>query len=194
MIEDFKNKSGRWVRSKRFNGKCHHTRSDYRWSNMRNRCIEGGFCQIRNPTYVGCTMSENFQDFQFFVEWSRNQIGYQIEGYDLDKDILVLGNKEYHENKCVFIPHELNAFLKPPIGKLNLLPGVTLFQGRYVAQISIGGANHYLGLFSTEIEANNKYAQAKKDEAERWYNRLKIGEFLVDTKVLLALERIINVK
>ena len=29
-----------------------------------------------------------------------------------DKDIIQKGNKEYHPDKCVFLPREINSFLK----------------------------------------------------------------------------------
>lgn len=79
------------------------TESGSVWYDMRNRCKINGSIQNRQPRYIGCTMSENFKDFQFFVEWHIKQIGFGLKDYQIDKDLLISGNKEYHEDKCVFI-------------------------------------------------------------------------------------------
>lgn len=164
------------------NGKCQHTRSDLTWANMRNRCKNDG---IVYPSYVGCAMSENFKDFQYFVNWHRNQIGYSLPDYDLDKDILYAGNLLYSESTCVKIPHFLNTFTKGQTRvKDGLKQGVTEFKGRYMSQISIDGVNKYLGLFATEDLAHEVYVNAKEAEAKRWYLRLIAKEFIVDQRVI----------
>lgn len=87
------------------------TREARLWYDMMNRCESGGKCQARQPAYVGCFTSTLFQDFQLFAGWCHSQVGFGLKGHQLDKDILVEGNKEYSEDVCVFVPQELNKFL-----------------------------------------------------------------------------------
>lgn len=163
-------------------GKCQHTRSDLTWSNMRNRCKNDG---IVYPSYAGCSMSENFKDFQFFAEWHQHQIGYALPNYDIDKDILIPGNKVYSETTCVKVPHYLNMFISSQTRvKGPLKQGVTEFKGKFMSQTRVEGKNIYLGLFATEEMAHTVYVEAKQQEARRWYKRLCNGEFIVDPRVI----------
>lgn len=74
------------------------TISGQRWANMNLRCKVGGYIQLKRTTYVGVT--NGFENFQTFVEWSSRQIGYNC-GWELDKDILSKGNKIYSAQHCV---------------------------------------------------------------------------------------------
>jgi hypothetical protein len=131
-------------------------------------------------------VSDNFKDFQYFTNWHVRAAGYGIDGYALDKDILVKGNKVYHENRCVLVPHSLNTFLtarKALRGEYAI--GVTRLRGRkFVAQVHIAGITKHLGVFTTESEAYEVYKGAKEAEARRWHERLKAGEFIVDERVI----------
>ena len=80
------------------------------WQNMLQRCYSDTF-QKKQPTYEGCEASENFLYYEYFYEWCQNQIGFSNQGWHLDKDLLIKGNKVYSESTCVFIPSEINAIL-----------------------------------------------------------------------------------
>lgn len=114
-VPDFKDAAGQWVKGYGLCGTGYITRAYQSWNRVRDRCKIGGKYQQRKPTYIGCTMTENFEDFQFFAEWVQAQVGYSCNGYQLDKDILVAGNKVYGENTCVFVPQQLNMFLVAPV-------------------------------------------------------------------------------
>lgn len=87
-----------------FNG---NTTSEYgAWKRMLERCYLPSR-QLNQPTYVGCTVDSEWHNFQTFAHWYCNQIDYG-KGYDLDKDILVYGNKIYGPDTCVLVPHVIN--------------------------------------------------------------------------------------
>jgi len=95
------------------------------WKSMLTRCYNTKY-QEGKPTYIGCSVSENFKNYSYFHEWCQNQIGFGNVDFQLDKDLLHKGNKEYNENTCVFIPIETNSVLTKRQLDRGLLPiGVT---------------------------------------------------------------------
>ena len=156
------------------------------FTNIKDRCKVGGLQQKLHPRYIGCTMSTNFQNEQFFANWCQEQIGYGFEKYHIDKDILTLGNKEYHEDKCVFVPQELNLFLTASNASRGACPqGVWLHKpsGKFLTSISIDGVRKRLGGYQTCEQASVVYAAAKNAEGQRWHKRLLNKEFIVDPRV-----------
>lgn len=77
------------------------------WNDMLKRCYSPK-CQLAQPTYAGCYVDEKWHTFSIFRKWMQQQPWH---GNQLDKDILVLGNKKYCEQLCVFVPKALNVFL-----------------------------------------------------------------------------------
>lgn len=186
-MEDVKDTIGLWIKYYSVSGERFRTKSYSRWNSMRLRCATGGKYQKKFQTYTGCTLSDNFKDFQFFTEWHRWQVGYNLDGYNLDKDILFSGNKTYGEDVCVLVPSALNSFLTArDYLRGNYPQGVSFHKAtqKFIAQISINGKRTHLGLYSTPDEAAEAYKAAKEAEARRWCERLKAGEFIVDPRVI----------
>ena len=119
----------------------------------------------RKPYYIGCHMSENFKDFDFFAEWCNLQKGFDNEDYQLDKDLLVKGNKCYSEETCVFLPRRINQALttrKADRGELPL--GVTwsgISAAPYLAKCRTFAGNES-GNFETPEEAFMAYKWMKE--------------------------------
>lgn len=180
---------GKWVHYEIHGGRLDTTRAYQIWQSMKSRCNPDGANQQRHPNYIGCIMSENFKDFQFFAEWCHKQVGYGLEGYEIDKDILVPGNKLYSEDNCVFVPRALNVFLTSrSLHRGNYPQGVCLDRGKFHAQLSINGKKKTLGRFLTLEEAVQAYNKVKEQTAKDWANRLRHGEFIVDERVIKLLE------
>ena len=149
------------------------------WQRMLERCYSDGF-KKKNPTYIDCEVSENFKSYEYFYEWCYKQIGFCVGGFELDKDLLLKGNKVYSENTCIFIPAEINLLLiKRDASRGEHLIGVSWCKRdkAFVAQVSRNkGKTERLGYFKTEIEAFNTYKKAKevfvKEVAEKWKSQI----------------------
>ena len=76
------------------------------WRNMLERCYSIKF-QERQPTYKGCSVSEGWKIFSNFRTWMVTQ---DWTDKQLDKDLLLEGNKVYSENTCVFVTRMVNSF------------------------------------------------------------------------------------
>ena len=153
------------------------------WNNMLERCYSDT-SKKRNPTYIGCEVSDNFKSYEYFYEWCHKQIGFGVEGngnpFQLDKDLLIKGNKVYSEYSCVFIPTEINSLLT----KREALRGTHLIgvswsktNKAFMAQVNKNkGKSEHLGFFNTEIEAFNAYKVAKesfvKEQAEKYKSQI----------------------
>ena len=83
--------------------KCPYYRA---WNSMLNRCYSAKY-QDRNPTYSGCTVSEEWLTLSRFKAWMEAQ---NWEGKQLDKDLLFDGNKVYSADTCVFVTRMVNMF------------------------------------------------------------------------------------
>jgi len=84
-----------------------HTKEYKLWFAMLSRAYSEIYHK-KEPSYISCSVSDNFKNFQYFAEWCNNQIGFGLEDWQLDKDILVKGNKVYSEDTCCFVPRRIN--------------------------------------------------------------------------------------
>ena len=149
------------------------------WHSMLRRCYSDT-CKKKQPTYEGCEVSDNFKSYEYFYEWCNEQIGFNNEGWHLDKDLLIKGNKVYSESTCVFIPAEVNALLtKCTNSRGEHLIGVYWYKRdkAFVARVNKSkGGREYLGSFNTEIEAFNAYKTTKesfiKEQAEKYKSQI----------------------
>ena len=76
------------------------------WASMIKRCYYEKYQELR-PTYKGCSVCPEWISFMNFRKWMMAQ---DWEGKQLDKDLLVLGNKVYSANTCVFVDQTTNNF------------------------------------------------------------------------------------
>jgi hypothetical protein len=144
-----------------------------RWKGMIDRCYNKKQLK-RKPTYLGCSVAEEWHNFQVFSEWYEENHNSEImQGFALDKDILKKGNKIYSSETCCFVPEDINnLFIKPNRKTKSLPQGVSARNGRYRAYL---GSSH-LGVFDTIEEAFQAYKTAKeehiKEMADEWKDRI----------------------
>ena len=153
------------------------------WCNMLRRCYSDVY-KKKSPTYECCEVSNKFKNYEYFYEWCNKQIGFGVNGngnqFQLDKDLLIKGNKVYSESTCVFIPVEINLLLnKRTASRGEYLIGVYWNKraNAFVSRVRKNkGKQEWLGCFNTEIEAFNTYKEAKeafvKEQANKWKSQI----------------------
>lgn len=174
---------GKYKRSYFKDGKNHKTSEYELWKNMLARCHSPVMNKLR-PRYVGCSVSENFKNFQWFAEWCNNQIGFNQPDFQLEKDILFKNNKIYSEDTCRFVPRSVNMLLaKSNASRTDLPIGVRLspkgdkyyaYCGNLHSKDTKGKG--FVGAFDTVTEAFNAYKKKKEElivyEASKWYGKI----------------------
>ena len=153
-----------------------HTKEYNLWMNMLRRCYSDKY-QKKQPTYKGCEVSDNFKSYEYFYEWCHKQIGFNNEGWQLDKDLLIKGNKVYSEDFCVFIPSDINLLLtKSTASRGEYLIGIYWSKTHKAFKAQVGknkGGREYLGSFKTELEAYNAYKIAKESFVKEQASKFK---------------------
>lgn len=130
------------------------------WMNMLKRCYDESV-RHKFPTYKNCTVCKEWLSFSVFREWFYENY---IEGYSLDKDILVKGNKLYSPSTCCFVPKEINAMLTKGDAIRGKLPlGVEQIGRKFLSRITINKKNVSLGLYDTPEEAFHIYKKEKEN-------------------------------
>lgn len=145
-----------------------HTKAYATWKNMIRRCYSAPY-QIEMPTYVGCTVSDEWLDYQNFAEWFYNQ-DYSGSNYHLDKDILHPKNKVYGAETCALVPSQINTVLNNCKSCRGDLPqGVDYHKatGMYRVRVNINGKEKHLGVFNCIKKASEAYKQAKEANVKR---------------------------
>lgn len=167
------------------NGKL--TKAYTAWTSMLRRC----HCPkalSRDPTYIGCSVCAEWLHFPTFEEWFNKN---HIEGWHLDKDLLITGNKVYGPETSVFTPRSINVLFNDHGRARGDYPiGVTFYKrdGKFKAQLNIDGKLKHLGYFDSPYEAHLVYLIAKKANVLRMANewRDKISDKLYDALIRKA--------
>lgn len=150
--------------SYRKDGKMIHHPAYRAWFNMINR--------VHNEVnYSDCTISEEWRHFSSFLAWWEDN--YK-EGYQLDKDIISPGNREYGPSTCIYVPAWMNAKEAKSRNGRGKLPGVTFDHrlGKYKAQRDAGD-DRYLGYFDTAEAAHAAWvADGGQERRDIWLEKL----------------------
>lgn len=164
----------------------HTTKYKSIWSGMLERCYSKKRHK-NNQSYIGCSVSEEWHNFQNFVKWYKENYNPEtMKGWQLDKDILIKGNKVYSPETCAFVPQTINSlFIKCDINRGNTPIGVfELESGKFSASMNRYGKLLHLGTFKTIEEAFYSYKTAKesyiKEVADKWKDK-------IDSKVYQAM-------
>lgn len=137
-----------------------------KWRDMLYRCYHASM-QTKFPTYVGCSVCEEWLTFSSFKAWMIQQ---DWEGKVLDKDILILGNKIYSPDNCVFVNSKVNLFISERVRNRGQWPiGVSWhnrdskFRARGGSVVT--GKDVCIGYFDTPEEAHKAWLAFKLKQA-----------------------------
>lgn len=152
------------------------------WRGMIGRCYHRTENRkIAYKRYEGCNVSDFFKYYSNFYEWANNQVGFGIPDFDLDKDLLLKGNKNYSEEFCVFLPSEVNTAIQSNRSDRGSYPiGVSYHKkaGGFTARMRRNNKDIYIGIYKTPDEAFLNYKKNKEEYlvylANKW--RYKIDE------------------
>lgn len=152
------------------------------WKDMLKRCYSTKYKE-RNPTYKGCTVSDDWQTFTSFKSWMEKQ---DLEGKQLDKDLLFEGNKVYSPETCVFVTPMVNSFtVDSGAARGEWMIGVCWHKKAGKFMSSCGNPftkkREYLGLFTNELEAHAAWRKRKLELAH------ELAAIQTDPRVATAL-------
>ncbi len=141
------------------------------WFNMLSRCYDKNMLQT-HPSYQGCSVCDQWLNFQVFAKWYEAQDA--PEGWHVDKDIRKPGNKIYSPETCGLVPPEVNQlFVRQKRIKNNGLPLGVSYKPRYTKQgvfthndifascKDSTGKQVHLGYFQSTSDAALAYKQFK---------------------------------
>lgn len=143
------------------------------WNGILERCYCKKFSK-RVSTYKDVTVCEEWYNFQNFAKWfEENYKPEYMEGWHLDKDILIKGNKIYSPETCCFVPQEVNSIFKSSLSYRGEYPiGVTECCGSFRTGLNKGNIHIHLGTFKTIEESFQVYKTAKeeyiKEVVDKW--------------------------
>lgn len=140
------------------------------WLHVIERC----FSQKRkksNPTYQDIKCCDEWLLYENFYEWLHKQENFHKwlthEKWEIDKDILVKGNKTYSPKTCVLVPHNVNClFLKCNAARNNLPIGIEKVKDKFAVYCNNSFENSrkkHIGTFSDKETAFKAYKGYKEN-------------------------------
>lgn len=151
-----------------------------KWRNMLERCYSDHFIK-RRPTYAGCHVCDDWLTFSNFKAWMEKQ---DWEGNELDKDILIKGNKVYSPETCCFVSKIVNNFMHENQARRGAYAiGVSAYGNKLQSSCKnpITGNSEHLGYFFDENEAHLAWKKRKHELA------CQLAELQTDERVVNAL-------
>ena len=156
------------------------------WSGMLRRCYNERE-RSKQESYKNCLVSKEWHNFQNYAEWYEKNY---VEEFEMDKDILIKGNKIYSPETCCFIPQEINTIFgnrEKSRGKYPI--GVRLSGKKYHARLFKNKKYYHLGTFDTPEEAFQAYKVAKevyiKEVADKWRKKIidKVYQAMINFQI-----------
>ena len=136
------------------------------WLGMIRRCYNPRGCYDKMVYYKDCSVCDEWLCYANFEKWY-NENYYEVnnEEMNLDKDILVKGNKIYSPNTCIFVPQRINTLFIKGKGRRGQFPmGVSYDKTRknFRVLLNIDRKIKTFSRYKTKEEAFLVYKQAKE--------------------------------
>lgn len=137
------------------------------WIGMLKRCYDENANRYDLYGGSGATVCEEWHNFQNFAEWYEENY-YQVgnERMEIDKDILIKGNKIYSPQTCIIVPRTINSlFVKSNSIRGDYPIGVSKgrTEGKFAVRCNYRGREKGLGEYFTIKEAFNVYKYFKEN-------------------------------
>lgn len=129
-----------------------------KWKHMLMRAYSDKYKKDKQ-TYLDVTVCEEWHLFSNFKAWMETQ---DWEGKQLDKDILVFGNKTYSPSTCCFVSNFVNTFVSEN-GRGDLPAGVVREKTLFRARVRYNGKLKSLGYFKSAKDAHIAWVKSKLD-------------------------------
>ena len=140
-----------------------HEKAYCAWKQMLNRCY-GEPNLSKHPSYIGCSVCSEWEYYSNFREWFYAHFTPKLR-QELDKDILVKGNKIYSPETCCLVPHRINCLLEKNNSNRGELP-IGVFKdktrGGFSSTIELFKENHLIGTFNSPKAAFSAYKLIKE--------------------------------
>lgn len=150
------------------------------WKHMFARCY-GTNKEKLFPSYKGCVVCNEWHSYETFEKWYEdNYYECNDEKMNLDKDILIKGNKIYSPDTCIFVPKRINLLFtknnvrrgKEPIG---VFYSKNIGEYKALCRIVENKSQVNLGRYKTVKEAFQAYKTFKesyiKQVADEYKNK-----------------------
>jgi len=113
-----------------------HTKKYDVWLNMIHRCYNKDKKERYKP-YEGCSVCDEWHNFQTFAKWyDENYYKVDKERMELDKDILIKGNKVYSPKTCIIVPQYINSLFTKREAQRGEYPiGVSAYNGNKIKNV-----------------------------------------------------------
>ena len=136
------------------------------WLSMLARCYSKSNL-VRYLTYKDCLVCEEWLTFSTFKKWMESQ---DYKGKQLDKDLLVQGNKLYSPETCVFVDAKINTFtVDSAKSRGRYMIGACWYKdkNKFRANCSnpFTGKSDHLGYFTDELSAHLAWKKRKHELA-----------------------------
>jgi hypothetical protein len=152
-----------------------------KWQQVVRRCVSTEYNAKRPNVYA--ELCEEWKYFSKFKEWMSNQSWQRKE---IDKDLLVKGNRRYSPETCVFVEPRVNTFINDSRTKASNLPKGCSKQvnGKIIVQVQNwkDGCRLYIGTFENVELAEVAWLKAKHRLA------CELAETQTDSRVIKALQ------
>lgn len=141
------------------------------WRNMLERAYSEEY-HTKSPAYKDVTVCTEWHNFQNFAQWYNENWKEYMEGWHIDKDILIKGNKVYSPETCCLVPNEINSFfVKGKSRRGCYLIGVSKNYGKFMVSCNFDKKIKNLGYFDSELEAFQVYKNFKENLAKKLANK-----------------------
>ena len=153
-----------------------------KWHGMLERCYSAK-SQLKQPTYIGCSVCDEWLLFSNFKRWMEAQ---NWRGKELDKDLIFKGNKVYSPETCAFVDKKLNQFTNDRLSAIGDWPTGVSFNKRKEklesrCQNHLTKKNEYLGNFNCPQAAHLAWKKRKHEIA------CQLADLQTDDRVAAAL-------